>query len=357
MRILDRYILRRFLSTLGFAVLAFVFIVVFVDMIGNLGKFIDKNVPQKIILKYYLYNIPYILVLALPIAMLLASLLSIGQMTKYYELTAIKSVGVSLYRILFPLFLLSIVISFVALAIGELVVPPTSQEKTKITNAYLESRFARSPTTVTHIFWRDKLDRTLFIGRYDTRQKLAHKVSIQSFEGNEVVERIDAPNMEWEDGGWVLRRGYRRVFKEGEEKAEPFDRLRDENIDVEPERIAQSKVKPDDMSYDELKVFTSEVLRNGGDPNRWLVDLNFKLSIPFANFIMVLFGAPIASSRKHGAIFGVIISLISCFIYYGSNTMIKTIGHNGDLPPFLSAWLTNGVFLVAGFVILLVTRK
>ncbi|MCG8608619.1 LptF/LptG family permease, partial [bacterium] len=132
----------------------------------------------------------------------------------------------------------------------------------------------------------------------------------------------------------------------------------DEDLDLRPETIPNFKVKPDDMSYTELKMFATEVKKNGGDPNRWLVDLNFKLSIPFANFIMVLFGAPIASSRKHSnAIFGFIISLMSAFIYYGLNTMIKTIGHNGQLPPVSSAWLTNVLFLIGGVVILFTARK
>jgi lipopolysaccharide export system permease protein len=316
-KLLDWYILRRFLATLGYAVFAFVFIVIFVDMVGNLGKFIDKDVPQGVILKYYLFTVPYMTVLALPIAMLLASLLSLGQMNKYYELTAIKSVGISLYRTLLPIFVCGLFVSLAALAIGEIVVPPTNQEKTRITNEYLESRFARAPKTVTDVFWRDRKDRTLFMGRYEPLEQTGHKVSIQTFVDNEIIERIDAPTMKWEDGVWKLRKGFKRSFNGDEETAEPFETLNDEDLDLRPETIPDFKVKPDDMSYAELKMFATEVMKNGGDPNRWLVDLNFKLSIPLANFIMVLFGAPIASSRKQSnAVFGFIISLMSAFIYY-----------------------------------------
>ena len=357
-RILDKYILRRFCATLGYTIVAFVFIVIFVDMVGNLGKFIDRDVPQIVILKYYSFYVPYILVLALPIAMLLASLFSVGQMAKYNELTAIRSAGISLTRILLPVFLASVFISALAIGIGEMVVPPANQRKTNITNQYLESGRSRSPTSVTDIFWRDKTNRRLFIGRYETRTKTAHKISIQTLDGNQIVERIDAPEMRWQDSTWVLLRGYRRTFSNKQEKAEPFEELSDDNIDIKPEKLAESKIAPEDMSFQELRVFTDEVLRNGGDPNRWLVDLHFKLSIPFANFIMVLFGAPLASRKRNSnAVFGFIISLLVCFLYYGSNTLVKTLGQNGDFPPLFAAWVTNLVFFVCGLLVLFFSRK
>ncbi len=358
MRILDWYILRRFCVTLFYALFSFILIVIFVDLIGNLGKFIDKDVQASIIFKYYVLYIPYIILLALPIAMLLASLFSIGHMAKFNELTAIKSVGTSLYRILLPLLVLSLFVSLFALGLGEIIAPKANQEKTQIENEYLKSRYINNPTRAANIFWRDKLNRRLFINQYDNHSKTARTVTIQKYSGNQIVERIDAPTMKWQDSTWVLLNGYRRIFANNTEEAIAFDSLYDYNIDIKPEKLIQSKIEPADMSFNELKIFTTEVIRNGGDPDRWLVDLHFKISIPFANFIMVLFGAPLASQKKRGgALFGFIISLFICFIYYGSNRLIQTIGQSGNLTPIIAAWFTNGIFFTSGIALLFSTKK
>ena len=70
MKILDKYILRNFWGTLIFSLMAFCLIFIIVDLIGYLDKFIDRNVPYVAIVKYYLYYLPYIIVLSFPVAVL-----------------------------------------------------------------------------------------------------------------------------------------------------------------------------------------------------------------------------------------------------------------------------------------------
>ena len=81
-RILSRYMLRQFFSLFIFCLLSVIFIFLIVDLIENLDQFLDRNVPWKIILQYYLYFIPYIVVLTMPVATLLATVFSIGGMAR-----------------------------------------------------------------------------------------------------------------------------------------------------------------------------------------------------------------------------------------------------------------------------------
>jgi len=359
MRLLDLYLLRRFVIILAFALVAFVLIVIVVDLIGEIGNFIDRNVSRTVMIKYYLYYIPYLLVLALPIAMLLASLFSMGQMAKYNELTAIKSVGVSLYRVLAPLLTLGLLMSLFAFFFGETVVPKTNRAKTAIQEQYLDPARTHIASKVTNIFMRDQLNRLIFIGHYNSKEKVGHKVSILRKDDARFLERHDAQEMQWQDSTWVLLNGYRRSFSEdGVEHAAAFDSLKEANIDFFPEQLAESQTDPQDMSYSELKRFTREVIRNGGDPASWRVDMNLKISVPFANFVMVLFGASLASNKKRsGVIVGIIISLIICFLYYGFIKFFQTLGYNSVLSPVVSAWLANIIFFVLGVVLLIATRK
>lgn len=357
MRILDRYMIRRFSLTLIYAMLAFTLIVIFVDMVGHLAKFIDKEVPKVIIAKYYIFYIPQILVLALPIAMLLASLFSLGYMSRHNELTATKSAGISIYRTLTPIFILSLFVSLFALGFGESILPAANQDKRNIEKTFLDPFRSSTRRLESNIFLRDKNERRIFLGQYNLKNYTAQKVTIQKYDANQIIERLDAPRMEWKDSTWVLLNGYKRIFVDRKEIATAFDTLQ-VDLEIDPEKITRLRVEPEDMSFSELKHFISEIRRNGGNPNRWLVDLHFKVSLPFANLIMVLFGAPLASTKNQsGAIFGFIMSLFICFVYYGSNKFIQTLGQSGNLVPLAAAWLTNGVFLIAGLLLLLLIRK
>lgn len=358
MKIIDRYLLRRFLWTLSYAILSFLLVVIFVDMVGNLAKFIDKDVPRAIILKYYLVSIPYILIWVLPIAILLACLFSIGQMARYNEIVAIKTAGVTLNRILRPIFIAGFLISGLAFLFGENVVPASNRQRTQIQDQHLDTGRKRSRNRMNNIYLRDSSGRRIFIHSYSVKRQLATRVSIQTYAGNKIIERIDAQQMKWQDSTWVLLNGFRRHFVDELEQAERFDSTIDSLLDVPPGEIIASNLKPEDMTYRELQVFIREVVHNGSDPKQWLVDYYSKFSLPLASFIMVLFGAPLAANKKRsGAIFGLIISILVWLVYYGATKFFQTLGQVGSIPPVLAAWSANGLFLCAGLLVLFTARK
>lgn len=132
MQILDRYLIRQFLYALLFSLIAFWVIFLVVDLVEHLDNFIDRHATFFTIIKYYFYYTPYIIVLSLPVAMLLSTLFSLGQLAKHNELLAMKSAGISLYRILFPLFILAFSISLVTIIFGGLVVPLTYQKMMEV---------------------------------------------------------------------------------------------------------------------------------------------------------------------------------------------------------------------------------
>jgi lipopolysaccharide export system permease protein len=358
MRILDRYILKRFGITLVFAMTFFVFVFIFVDMVGNLSKFIDRDVPRVIISQYYLFYVPYILTWVLPIGMLLASLFSIGQMARHNELAAIKSAGVSLYRIALPVAVTGMLISIGMLVFGEKIVPVTSQGKSDIEAEYLDTSKKTAQLRASDLFLRDKANRRVYINYYNHTTRSARKVSIQRSDKSEIIERIDAQQMKWQETGWVLEDGFKRSFVNGAENVTRIETYQDSLLDFSPDDLLKTETKPEDMSYRELAGFIAEVIRNGGDPQKWLVDLNFKLSIPFASFIMVLFGVPLASGKqKGGAVFSLIIGALVYIIYYAFTRFVQTLGEVGTLIPAVAAWLPNALFIVLALLMMMTARK
>jgi len=109
---LDIYLLRQFITILVVSLLGFLSIFIIVDLIENLDRYIDNKMPWLIVLKYYGYSLPYFINIALPMSMMIAAVFSFGLMAKRNEWTAMKSAGISLYRLSFTLLLFSIFIQF-----------------------------------------------------------------------------------------------------------------------------------------------------------------------------------------------------------------------------------------------------
>jgi len=358
MTILDKYISKKFLGVVIFALIAFISIFVVVDLVEKLDTFIKHDVPNFIVFKFYLYSMPFIIVVTLPVAMLLASLFSIGNLARRNEIIAMKSSGLSLYRILLPMFIISFIISTGALVFGEYVMPGASEKREFITDEYLEKEKESWRKRINNLYMQDDRGRRISMRYFHATKQTGYKVSIKKFKDQELVFRLDARKMAWEDSIWVLYDGYERTFIDDTETALSFKQkvLQDENLT--PKDFAKILKSAEEMSYKELKAFINEVRTNGGDPNQWLVDLNLKVSVPFASFIIVLFGAPLSSrKRRGGAMTGFGISLAICFVYFGIVKTFQAMGHNGHIQPFFAAWIANIIFGLGGIFALIKVPK
>lgn len=353
MRILDRYISRRFVANILFSLIAFISIFLIVDAVEKLSDYIDRGVPVNIVAIYYLHYVPEIVTLAMPIAMLLASIFCVGHLSRYNEVLAMKASGLSLYRILAPIFLISFLASVFMIYFVETIVPYANTLRAEIKGKYIDKHQRFISQQTSNLYIKDSDKRRIFIAYYDAQKHSARNINILTFNGNKIVQRIDAESMILEDGKWILQNVYERDLRNGGEVAKPITNMPFPGAALDPEELGAIQKNPLEMNSVELEKFIAEVKRNGGDPDRWLVDLYLKIAFPFANFIIVLFGAPLAASRSRstGAA-GIALSLVICFAYFMSVKAGQTLGQTGALPPFIAAWLGNGIFIIGSLLIL-----
>jgi lipopolysaccharide export system permease protein len=340
-----------------------------------------------VVIKYYLFYTPYIVVLALPVAMLLSCLFSLGQMAKHNELTAMKSAGISLYRILFPLFVLSFMISVFTLIVGESVIPFTYQRMMDVKTVEIEKGKRDVDLLLQDVFVQGGGGIIFHLASYDTKAKMGTDVLVQRFEDNRIKEEIQARKTRWTDNGWLFENGVEMVFSDslvttpafdsvdrsdtsspapppqerivsGIEKYEAFDKLLRLDLKVKPEALTKRQKKPDEMGYFELYKYVKTKERSGQLVAKEATDLNLKISFPLVNFIIVLFGAPIAANPKRsGLAIGFAISLFIAFVYYTLIRMAQSFGYSEKLPPLLAAWITNILFAILGVVLLIKAKK
>ncbi len=361
MKLLDRYIIKQFILTALFSLLAVTVIFVVIDAMEKLDSFIDRQATPAVVATYYLYFIPEIIKLITPVAMLLASLFVTARMSTQNELTAMKASGIGLYRFIVPYLVIAVLVTVVSVWFNGWVVPVANKAKFELERDYLNRGVSNPPSA--NVYLQDTPTRILSLGYFDDRNNIATRVSIQDFSGADptvMVARMDASIMAWDSTarGWILRNGTRRTFRDGKEQLEYFPSRPAGMLHFAPDDLQKQQEKPDEMDYYSLQEFIRNQQRAGQDVSRWLVDFYSKISFPFATVIVVLFGVPFSSVRRRGGV-GVQlgISLLICFVYLIFMKVSQVFGYNGDVDPLLTAWIANIIFAAAALVVILRVRK
>lgn len=361
MKLLDRYILKKFLLIFALSLLAFLVIFNIVDLIEKLDKFLKNQLPLSLILRFYLYQLPYYINVAIPMSLLLAAVFTIGILAKHNELSAIKSSGISLYRLSIPLLLTGILLSIGSFLFDDFVVIPATRLRQEIESNNLRRNRYIGKTIFTNIMYQDSPTCNIVISVFSTRDNTANSVTIQFNEQQKLLRRIDARKMVWlpDKELWQLYDYKIRAFDvDGTESVLPA--LGDSliNLNLHPEDIVKTDLNPETMRYRELKYFIRRLHESGNEARKWEVNLHFKLAFPFTNFIVILFGIPLAAVKpRKGIAFGAGMSLLVIFIYYGFIKFGQVLGYKGILSPLLSVWFGNILFLIAGAYLLYKIRQ
>jgi lipopolysaccharide export system permease protein len=358
MKRLDRYILRRFFEYFFFALLASVIIFVTVDSTENLDKFIDAKVKYYEIAYYYYLYLPYIAYLTLPVSVLLATLFSIGGLVYRNELTAMQSAGYSLWRILGLFMLVAVPLSGGMLAFGESVVPAANHTRNEMYRVRVKKQQSSAATRQGRLFIQVRPNEYLKMEGYDPQTRTGDQVTMHQFKDDRVERRINAASIHYNGKAWVLEHVTVRDFSDSTEKVTSMDSLVRGDLSIAPSDLAQVNIEPEEMNYKDLRAMVSRLEISGVKAGKWLVDLAFKLSQPFATVIIVLFGVPFASFRRRGGlVLGFGLSLLVCFIYFGFMQIGKILGYNGIIDPFVAAWTGNIVFGLLGFGLIMRAPK
>lgn len=351
MKLLDRYITRAFIGTFTLLILGLPLLFVVTDITDNLDRYLARGLSMSAVAMSYVYQLPQNVQYAFPIAALVATVFTIGNLTRHQEIAAAKAGGVSFYRLLVPLLSLAVLLSGMALALGELV-PVTNAMRAEV----LGEREAGSSSLRTSFVFQAEDGRTLAIRQLDTEARLMNDVVVErnATERTPGIHQI-AERAVWVEGqGWTFEEGYLRMLDgEGAEQSFAYSTLRIPELEETPEDLLAEPKQPEEMRYEEMGRFIDAIERSGGDPRPLEVERAQKISLPLAVLVIVLFGAPLAtSSRRGGVAYGIGVSLAVTMVYLMLFKVGTAVGSSGGIPPLVAAWMPNAIFLVGGIVLL-----
>ena len=275
------------------------------------------------------------------------------------EITAMKSGGMSVYRLMLPLSVLCIMLSFGQLYFNGWVVPEANKGKFEIENTYLNKGSSGGP--IYNLYFRDNPNTNVLMRYYSAGQKMGNKISIENFTDSKsprMTSRVEANKIVWDSvsSSWKLIKGISRNYVGSKVVTMVFDSL-DSDLKITHSQLIKLKKSPDEMNLDELREYIDIMKQGGKDVRRQMIDYYGQYAFPFANFIVILFGVPFAAVRKKGGIaIQIGAAMVISFLYLLFTKIGQTIGYASDIDPVLSAWMANIFFFIAGIINLLKTR-
>lgn len=358
LKILDRYIIKKFLSTFFFVVLIFTMISVVIDYSEKVEKFIEEPITRKeILLDYYPSFIIFIDGLLWPLFTLIAVIFFTSRMAYNSEIISILNAGVSFRRLMRPYMLSAGLIALMSFVGNHYFIPLGNKKRLDIQYTYLDHDKDQGKTKDVHMFVSP--DTKIYINFYRKRDSTARNFRLEQYQDHELIKFIKATTAEWigPPNKWRLRNYEIRTFNgldeslvvgRGEQIDTSFNLLPDDFVDFEEQ---QSMLTTADLR----KYINKQKERGVGNTTKYEIELYRRSADPITAFILAFIGVSIAARKVRGGIglhLALGIGLGAIFIFISRFSIVFATGQS--IPPLLGIWMPNLIF--AGIALLLISR-
>jgi lipopolysaccharide export system permease protein len=362
MPILFRYLLREYakIFTMCFSGLMTIYLVI--DFFEKVRRFLRYDASWLNVLTYFLLKAPAISFQIAPLAILMATLLTFGLLSRGHEITAMRSCGISLLWITFPFIAFAAGISLVLLLFSSTVIPLAASKSEEIRTTRIEKKLPAAAVKLKQPWTRVGPDSLMHVTSVSVGGDLLGSVRFFQFDPNfQLVEVTEADEARFRDSTWTLYQGrHRRFSPDGTVSTTTFDR----------QPIVMTLI-PDDfttwlagdselMTFHDIRAYSRRRLQQGSQAARLTIDYYSRIAFPFVTVVMALVGIAL-SLRRSGArggsmAIGIGQALAVGFCYWTTHSIAIALGRGGVLTPLIAAWMANGLFMSFGLYLMFKVR-
>jgi lipopolysaccharide export system permease protein len=363
-KILDVYILKKFLGTFVFTMLVITIIAVVIDTSEKADDFVRSGLTGwQLVTNYYIGFIPFIMSMIFPLMVFIAIIYFSSKMAGKSEFIAILAGGVRYNRMLRPYLIGATFLSVIFWLASQYWVPRANEIRTNFQTVYVDrnSSYNGDPTKNTNNFYL-RVDPSTFVGfrYYDTANKTASSFFLQKLHGNTVYYTARADNMRWDPRkkDWKLTGVVERTIAGEQETLKKLDTLHI-NLNVQPKELRRDDYLKDQLTTPELHQFIHmEEVRGSEGLNTFKVELYHRDATPFSVIIMSIIGAVIATRKiRGGSGLHLAVGIVMAAIFVVMDKFAVTFSTKGHLSPMLAAWLPNIIFTGVAWVFYVRTPK
>ena len=362
MPILFRYLLLEYgkIFTMCFSGLMTIYLVI--DFFEKVRRFLRYDANWLDVLTYFLLKTPAISFQIAPLAILMATLLTFGLLSRGHEITAMRSCGISLPWITSPFIAFGAGIALVLLLFSSTVIPLAASKSEEIRTTRIEKKPPATALKLQQPWTRVGADTLMHVTSVSVGGELLGGVRFFQFDQNfRLVDMTEADEARYVDQTWTLYQGrHRRFSPDGTVSVTEFDR----------QPIALTLI-PDDfttwlagdtevMTFRDIRAYTSRRYQKGSQAARFQTDYYGRIAFPFVTVIMVLVGIALSlrgSGTRGGSMaMGIGQALAVGFCYWTTHSISIALGRGGALTPLIAAWMADALFLSFGLYLMLKVR-
>ena len=352
-KILDWYIIKKFIGTYFFSIALIISIAIVFDVNENLEKFTRYQAPLKaIVVDYYWNFVPYYSNLFSPLFVFIAVIFFTTKLAGNSEIISMLAAGVSFKRLLRPYMISAALISLLTFYLGSYVIPEGTIIRQNFETMYKNKK---RNTSADNVQLQVSNGVIAYMQHYDNKRKKGFGFSLDKFENKKLVSHMTAREIQydtlsdskyhWTVKGWRIRELH--GLKEEITSGHKLDTL----IMMEPTDLVFSKGQQETFTNPQLREYISKQTdRGSGNVVQYEVEYHKRIASCFASFILTTIGVSLSSRKRKGGMGLYLgIGLALSFGYIMLQTVSSTFAINANTPPMLAAWIPNIIFAVVAY--------
>ncbi len=357
MKILDRYIIKRFLSTFVFVVLILVLVIVVIDLAEKTEKYIRNKLTAEQILSYYLDFVPWVANLITPITVFIAVVYVTARMAGHTEIVAMLSSGMSFRRLLVPYFIGAFAIATTSFWLNGWVIPDANKDRLAFEVEYIKGKYFYDKKNI-HI--QVSPNEYLYMQSYNNQANVGYNFTMEKFDSLELVEKLTAQRIEWDTTkktwtlvDWKIKNVAGLFSDGGRGEIEKKGFRMDSTLVIHPREFESDYRKYDGMTLPELNSYIRTLRARGiSGTEVYEVERYSRFAAPFTIFILTFMGVIVSSRKSRGGTgFQIALGFLLSFVFILFFMMFRTFAENGTLPPMISVWIPSLIFAGISFAL------
>ncbi|GAY30326.1 YjgP/YjgQ family permease [Prevotella sp. MGM2] len=352
---IDRYIIKKFLSTYIFLIAIVILIAIIFDYNEKIDKFTQSHVSfERIIFDYYLNFIPYFSNLFSPLFVFIAVIFFTSKLAGNSEIIAMKSTGMSFRRLLRPYMIAAGLIAITTFLLGAYVIPRGNVQRVEFDNTYIKKK---KSTIAENVQMQVDTGVVAYITHFDNESKSGYGFSLDKFIDKKLISHLTAQNIQYDTlsdrrYSWTLHMYRIRTLKGMRETITSGEKL-DTIVMMEPSDFFYVKNQQETMTLPQLNEFIhKQKLRGAPNISTFEVEYHKRFAMPFAAFILTIIGVSLSSQKRKGGMgFSLGIGLALSFGYILFQTISATFATNAGFPAMLAVWIPNIVFAIIAYIL------
>jgi lipopolysaccharide export system permease protein len=355
MKIIDKYILKRYLSNFFVMLMMFIPIGIIIDVSEKINRMIEYKIPLSAIVIYYGNFTIYFANLLFPIFLFLSIIWFTSKLANNTEIIAILSSGISFTRFMRPYLIGATIVSVLAFLIGIFLLPKASEGFNNFRYTYLSPGGVEKMRENSDVFRQVSKDEYIYVGSFNQASKMAFNFSMEKFDKDQLKYKINASRIMWNDKqkNYTLYDYTKRTVGELSDKIEMAEK-KDTLFSFDLEDLTPMVYVAETLSILELNHFIDKEIKKGNaNISVYLVVLYKKYSLPVSAFILTIIALAVSSMKRRGGMgINLAIGIAIAFAFVFFDKIFGALAEKSTINPFIAVWLPNVLFGILAIYLL-----